>query len=548
VWWEQIVQAESSALRDFTVDRRVWLLSSVALLIGVGATFLAVILLRLIAISTNFFYYHRFSSVSVSPAGSSLGYWMILVPVLGGLLVGVMARFGSDKIRGHGIPEAIEAILLNRARVDPKIAILKPISAAIAIGSGGPFGAEGPIIMTGGALGSLVAQWIHLTDAERTTLLVAGAAAGMSATFASPVAAILLAVELLLFEWRPRSLVPVAIASATAGILRVYLLGPGPLFAMPVISNVHKVEFSVGALLLGAIVGLIAAGMSRMMYAFEDMFEHLHVHWMWWPAIGGLGIGVGGLFFPRGLGVGYDNIAQLLHGNAPLALIVGILIAKSLMWAFSLGSGTSGGVLAPLLMIGGAVGAFGGHLAHASIEAQAFWALIGMGSMLAGSLGVPLTAILFSLEVTHCLPALLPLTMGCISAYLVTALLMPRSILTEKLSRRGYHLTREYGVDPLELVIVSELMSPVADVETIPGSAALPELFTYADGTCRGAADLMATEGVASIPVVDRATRRVSGTLTLQDLLRGRSKAVVRERERLRLFDHLNGARAEEHN
>jgi chloride channel protein, CIC family len=542
------VQTESSALRDFTVDHRVWLLAGVALVIGIGATFLAVILLRLIAISTNLFYYHRFSAVAVSPAGSSLGHWMILIPVVGGLLVGLMARFGSDKIRGHGIPEAIEAILLNRARVDPKIAILKPISAAIAIGSGGPFGAEGPIIMTGGALGSLVAQWIRLTDAERTTLLVAGAAAGMSATFATPVAAILLAVELLLFEWRPRSLVPVAIASATAGMLRVYLLGAGPLFPMPVISNLYRVQFSVGALFLGALVGLIAAGMSRMMYAFEDLFEHLHVHWMWWPAIGGLGVGVGGLFFPRGLGVGYDNIAELLHGNAPLALIFGILIAKSLMWAFSLGSGTSGGVLAPLLMIGGAVGALAGHLTHASLEAQAFWALIGMGSMLAGSLGVPLTAILFSLEVTHCLPALLPLTVGCISAYLVTALLMPRSILTEKLSRRGYHLTREYGVDPLELVIVNELMSPVPQVETFTGSAALPEVFTYADGTCRGAAELMATEGVASIAVVDRATHRLSGTLTLQDLLRGRSKAVVRERERLRLFNHPNGAGGGEHN
>jgi hypothetical protein len=316
---------------------------------------------------------------------------------------------------------------------------------------------------------------------------------------------------------------------------------------MPLISNGHRVQFSIGALLLGAIVGLIAAGMSRMMYAFEDMFEHLHVHWMWWPAIGGLGIGIGGLFFPRGLGVGYDNIAELLHGNAPLALIVGILIAKSLMWAFSLGSGTSGGVLAPLLMIGGSVGALAAHLAHVSVEAQAFWALIGMGSMLAGSLGVPLTAILFSLEVTHCLPALLPLTMGCISSYLVTALLMPRSILTEKLSRRGYHLTREYGVDPLELVIVSELMSPVPQAAHST-SASLPELFAYADTTCRGAAELMATEGIASIPVVDRATRRVSGTLTLQDLLRGRSKAVVRERERLRLFDHRNGTGAGEHN
>src|SRR6202789_3874860 len=532
------MKSEPSALRDFTVDRRVWLLSGVSIGIGACATALAVLLLRCIALSTNLFYYHRFSSAYVSPAGSPLGYWMVVVPVLGGAIVGLMARFGSDKIRGHGIPEAIEAILLNRARVDPKIAILKPISAAIAIGSGGPFGAEGPIIMTGGAFGSLIAQWIHLTDAERTTLLVAGAAAGMSATFATPVAAILLAVELLLFELRPRSLVPVAIASATAAILRGYLLGAGPLFQMPGVSGVDRIPFAVGAVLLGALVGLVAAGMSRLMYWFEDLFERLPIHWMWWPALGGIGIGVGGLFFPRGLGVGYDNIAQLLRGQATIGLIAGLLIAKSLMWAFSLGSGTSGGVLAPLLMIGGAVGALAGHLAHATTEMQAFWALIGMGSMLAGSLGVPLTAILFSLEVTHCLPALLPLTMGCIAAYLVTALLMPRSILTEKLSRRGYHLTREYGVDPLELVIVSELMSPVPRVDGLQAKAGLPELFTYADNTCRGAAELMATEGVASIPVVDRATRRVSGTLTLQDLLRGRSKAIVRERERLRLFDH----------
>jgi chloride channel protein, CIC family len=535
------VKSESSVLRDFTVDGRVWLLSGVALVIGVGATFLAVLLLRLIAISTNLFYYHRFSSVYVSPAGSPLGHWMFVVPVLGGVIVGLMARFGSDKIRGHGIPEAIEAILLNRARVDPKIAILKPISAAIAIGSGGPFGAEGPIIMTGGAFGSLIAQWIRLTDAERTTLLVAGAAAGMSATFATPVAAILLAVELLLFELRPRSLVPVAIASATAAILRGYLLGPGPLFQMPVVSGVDRISFAVGAVLLGAFVGLVAAGMSRMMYAFEDLFERLPIHWMWWPALGGIGIGVGGIFFPRGLGVGYDNIAQLLRGNAPIALIVGILLAKSLMWAFSLGSGTSGGVLAPLLMIGGAVGAMAGHLGHASVEMQACWALIGMGAMLAGSLGVPLTAILFSLEVTHCLPALVPLVLGCVTAYLVTALLMPRSILTEKLSRRGYHLTREYGIDPLEIVMVRELMSSVGEGFVLDGKAALPEHFIYADCTCRSAAELMATEGVGSLLVADRGTQRISGEITIQDLLKGRNKAVVRETERLRLAGSFNG-------
>jgi chloride channel protein, CIC family len=531
------MNSESSVLRDFTVDRRVWLLSGVALVIGVGATFLAVLLLRLIALATNIFYYHRLSWVSVSPAGSPLGYWMVVVPIIGGIIVGLMARFGSDKIRGHGIPEAIEAILLNRARVAPKIAVLKPVSAAIAIGSGGPFGAEGPIIMTGGAFGSLIAQWIHLTDAERTTLLVAGAAAGMSATFGTPVAAVLLAVELLLFEMRPRSLAPVAAASATAAILRGYFLGHGPLFAMPNIGDVDRIPTAVAALLLGAVIGLLAAGLSRMMYAFEDSFEHLPLHWMWWPAVGGIGIGIGGLFFPRGLGVGYDNIAELLRGNAPLALIVGILAAKSLMWAFSLGSGTSGGVLAPLLMIGGAAGALAGHLAHTSTEAQAFWALIGMGAMLAGSLGVPMTAILFSLEVTHCLPALLPLTLGCVVAYLVTALIMPRSILTEKLSRRGYHLTREYGVDPLEIVIVGDLMTPVTQHATVTEKSNLPELFIYADSTSRSAAELMATEGIVSLPVVERSSQQVRGTITLQDLLKGRTKAVVREHERLRLAD-----------
>jgi chloride channel protein, CIC family len=530
------LRAEPSILRDFTVDKRVWLLSSVSVGIGALATLLAVLLLRAIALSTNLFYYHRFSIKAATPAGSSLGYWMVLVPILGGLIVGLMARYGSDKIRGHGIPEAIEAILLHRAKVDPKIAILKPVSAAIAIGSGGPFGAEGPIIMTGGAAGSLIGQWLKLTDAERTTLLVAGAAAGMSATFATPVAAILLGVELLLFEWRPRSLVPVAFASATAGLLRVYWLGSGPLFPMPALTDTVHASFAVAALLLGGIIGLVSAGMSRMMYAFEDLFEHLHIHWMWWPAVGGIGVGIGGLFFPRGLGVGYDNIAQLLRGNAPMGLIFGILIAKSLMWASSLGSGTSGGVLAPLLMIGGAVGGLAGHLLHAPLEIQALWVLIGMGSMLAGSLGVPLTAILFSLEVTHNLPALLPLAIACIASYVVTALIMPRSILTEKLSRRGYHLSREYGVDPLELVLVKEVMSPApVNAAAVP----LPSVFVYADATTRDAAEIMATEGLEAVPVADRKTGQVCGVLSIRDLLQVRGRSRERENERLRLFWHV---------
>ncbi len=355
------MKSRPSALRDFTVDRRVWMLSGVALVIGTGAAALAVLLLRAIAIATNLFYYHRLSLAMVGPARSPLSRWLMpLIPIVGGLLVGIMARYGSDKIRGHGIPKAIEAIPLRGARVDPMVALLKPLSAAIAIGSGGPFGAEGPIIMTGGPFGSLVAQWLKLTDAERTTLLVAGAAAGMSATFSAPLAAILLAVELLLFEWQPRSLVPVALASVMAGALRISWLGAGPLFPVDFHASIPLPRTLLVAGPLGILVGLASAGLSKLMYGFEDGFEHicgrLRIHWMWWPAIGGVGIGLGGYFFPRGLGVGYDNIAELLRGNAPAGLLLGLLVAKSLMWAFSLSSGTSGGVLAPLLMIGAALG------------------------------------------------------------------------------------------------------------------------------------------------------------------------------------------------
>jgi CIC family chloride channel protein len=536
------MKSRPSALRDFTVDRRVWLLTGVALVIGTGAAALAVLLLRAIALATNFFYYHRMSLAMVGPAGSPLPWWArMLAPVVGGLLVGLMAHYGSDKIRGHGIPEAIEAILLKGARVDPKVALLKPLSAAIAIGSGGPFGAEGPIIMTGGAFGSLIAQWLRLTDAERTTLLVAGAAAGMSATFAAPLAAVLLAVELLLFEWRPRSLIPVAVASVTAGALRIGWLGAGPLFPLEMGGSFPLLQTLLVAAPLGMLVGLGAAGLSRLMYGLEDAFEHicgrLGLHWMWWPAIGGVGIGVGGIFFPRGLGVGYDNIAELLRGNAPLGLLAGLLVAKSLMWAFSLSSGTSGGVLAPLLMIGAAMGEMAARLAHMPGQIQAVWALMGMGAMLSGALGVPLTAILFSLELTHALPALLPLALACTGAYLVTSLAMPRSILTEKLSRRGYHLSREYGVDPLEMVSVAEVMTELVEedgVEAVPSE--LPEVLAYSDETCRAVAEEMATSGLMTMPVVDRKTGRICGTIGAQELLAGRKRAVERESQRNRAF------------
>jgi len=533
------VKSRPSALRDFTVDQRTWLLSAVALGIGSGAAALAVILLRAIALMTNIFYYHRISLAMVGPARSPEGRWlMALAPVVGGLIVGLMAYYGSEKIRGHGIPEAIEAILLQGARVPPKLAVLKPISAAIAIGSGGPFGAEGPIIMTGGAFGSLVAQWLKLSDAERTTLLVAGAAAGMSATFATPIAAILLAVELLLFEMRPRSLAPVAVASVLAGALRIWWLGPGPLFPVELQSGIHLSQSLLVAAPLGILCGMAAAGLSRLMYGLEDAFEHfggrMSVHWMWWPAIGGIGVGIGGYFFPRGLGVGYDNIAELLRGNAPLYLLVGLLAAKSLMWAFSLSSGTSGGVLAPLLMIGAAIGESLARLAHMPGETQALWALLGMGSMLAGALGVPLTAILFSLELTHALPALLPLVLACTVSYLVTSLVMPRSILTEKLSRRGYHLSREYGVDPLEIVTVAEVMTALPDGERtkLDTTEDLPQTFAYSDQTCRSVAEQMATTGLLSLKVVDRDTCEFCGIVGAAELLTGRKRAALRESER----------------
>ncbi len=536
------MKAQNSALRDFTVDRRVWLLCALAVVIGAGAAALAVLLLAAIHLATNIFYFHRFSLVFVRPSETPFRWLMPCVPVIGGVLVGLMARYGSDTIRGHGIPEAIEAILLRGARIHPGIALLKPLSAAISIGSGGPFGAEGPIIMTGGAFGSLVAQWVHLSDAERTTLLVAGAAGGMSATFATPVAAILLAVELLLFEWRPRSLLPVAIASATASLLRDVWIGHGPMFPMRAMPEHLTWLLAPAALGFGMLTGLIAAGLSRLMYGFEDLFGKLPVHWMWWPAIGGIGVGIGGIFFPRGLGVGYDNIAQLLAGHATWTLIVGLLVAKALMWTFSLGSGTSGGVLAPLLMIGGALGTLAATLAHASPEMQALWALLGMAAMLSGSLGIPMTATVFALELTHSLPAFLPLLLAAAGAHLVTALILPRSILTEKLGRRGFHLTREYGVDPLEMVTVGEVMDhmsleadgPFADDDFI--SWALPEMFAYSDETCRVTAERMASAASTVLPVFERDTRVYVGQLSLMNLLIGRQKAFEREQLRLRAF------------
>ena len=459
-------------LGDFTTSRRVLRISLLAVGIGVVAAFIAFALLKLIALFTNLFFFQRLSFAPASPADNHLGVFIIIVPVIGGLIIGLMAKYGSDRIRGHGIPEAIEAILLGGSRVQPKIAVLKPVSSAISIGSGGPFGAEGPIIMTGGAVGSMIAQFFHLTNAERKTLLVAGAAAGMSATFAAPVAAVLLAVELLLFEWKPRSLIPVALASAAAAAARRLVLDPGPLFPVPEHPTFVGYEGLFACVIAGILAGVLSMLLTRAVYASEDAFAKLPIHWMWWPAIGGLAIGIGGYIFPQALGVGYDTIGALLQGNVAIKVIIGVLIVKSAIWAISLGSGTSGGVLAPLLMMGGALGGIEAMFLPA--EGAGFWPLVSMGAILGGTMRSPLTGIVFAFELTHDINMFLPLLVAVTIAHGFTVLTLGRSILTEKIARRGFHMSREYSIDPMEITFTREVMR--TDIIALPEDLTLAEL------------------------------------------------------------------------
>ena len=515
-------------LGDFTTTWRVLPISGLAIVIGVVSAYVALGLLRLIGFFTNLFFYGRIRTDLVSPAGNHLGYWVVLVPVIGGLIVGFMARFGSERIRGHGIPEAIESILLHGAKVEPKLAILKPVSAAIAIGSGGPFGAEGPIIMTGGAFGSLIAQFFHLTSAERKTLLVAGAAAGMSATFAAPFAAVLLAVELLLFEWKPRSFIPVVFASITAEAARIHLLGPGPLFHVPA----HNVAFSpailFGCLLTGLLAGGLSAALTGLVYGVEDAFAHLKkIHWMWWPPMGALAVGIGGLIYPRALGVGYDVIGQLLQGDASHQIILGVLLAKSLIWGISLGSGTSGGVLAPLLMMGGALGAL--ESLFLPSQGPGFWQLISMGAILGGTMRSPLTGVIFSFELTNDYHSILPLLISCVVAHAFTVLTLKRSILTEKISRRGHHLTREYVVDPLEALAVEDVMR--TNITALPAETTLGDLEHALNSN-------PANRGQRLYPVIDGGNR-VLGVVTRSDLRQIRNEIGNGRNQHVRLCDVL---------
>jgi len=555
--------------------RRIVFISGLAILVAFGAGFVAVVLMRLIGLITNLSFYGRFSTEFSSPADNHLGLWVILVPVVGGVIVGIMARYGSAAIRGHGIPEAMEQVLYNESRVPPRVTILKPVSAAFAIGTGGPFGAEGPIIATGGALGSLVGQLVRTTADERKVLLAAGAAAGMAATFGSPVSAVLLAIELLLFEYRARSLVPVALASATATAVRIAFMGSGPIFPM---SNIVQPGGAALAtyIVLGAVVGLASVYVTRAVYAIEDGFDKLPIHWMWWPAIGGLAVGIIGYFAPHTMGVGYDNIEHIVAGNIVGVALLVLVVAKFVSWAISLGSGTSGGTLAPLFTIGGGLGSLLGSVVIALAPGLGLdvrvAALVGMAAIFAGASRAMLASVVFAFETTRQPLGLLPLLGGCSAAYLVSLLMMRSTIMTEKLARRGTDVESDYAVDYLSQILVKDVASP--DVVALDADDAIEEVRDWmasredesrhqgfpvvdkdgtllgvvgrgdlldlelpidakvrdvikrppvvisAESTVRQAADHMVRQGVGRLPVVTRADPdHVVGIVTRSDLL-----------------------------
>jgi H+/Cl- antiporter ClcA len=435
------------------------LISLLAIVVGILASVVALVLTRLIGLVTNLAFYGRVSTALVSPADNALGLFVIAIPVLGGLVVGVMARWGSAAIRGHGIPEAMEQVLFNESRVAPRLTILKPLSAAIAIGTGGPFGAEGPIIATGGALGSLLGQVIPITAHERKALLAAGAAAGMTATFGTPVAAVILAVELLLFEYRAQSIIPVALASATAAAVRGQITGFGPVFEMPHVAPILPLAllFYVG---LGALLGVFSVWITRAVYTVEDLFERLPVHWMWWPAMGGLVVGLVGYYAPHTLGVGYDNIEHILSGRIVGGALLALCVLKFASWVIALGSGTSGGTLAPLFTVGGALGGLMGAAAASVIPQLGvdprMAAVVGMAALFAGASHATLASAIFAFEATHEQAAVLPLLGGCVAAYLVSCLFMRTSIMNEKIARRGIVVRGELAVDLLEQLRVRD--------------------------------------------------------------------------------------------
>lgn len=487
-------------------------MAALSILTGIMAGFIARLLTGLIGIITNLCFYGKFSTDFSSPANNNLGLFVIFVPVIGAVIVGFMAKYGSTGIRGHGIPEAMEQVILNESRIPPRLTFLKPISAAFSIGTGGPFGAEGPIIATGGAFGSLIGQLLHTSATERKTLLAAGAAAGMAATFGTPVSSVLLAVELLLFEFKPQSLIPVTLASTAATAVRFYFLGTEPIFRLTNITPPDSAAMFF-YLVIGALVGLAAVFVTRSVYKIEDAFDKLPVHWMWWPAIGAVAVGIIGYFVPKTMGVGYDNIENILAGSITGKALIILFVFKFISWSISLGSGTSGGTLAPLFTIGGGLGALLGSLGiflfpDVGLDVR-LAALVGMAALFAGSARALLTSIIFAFETTMQPVGLLPLLAGCSAAYLVSSLLMKHTIMTEKIARRGIKIPFEYEADFLDQARVKECAT--YNVVTING-----------DDTVEKVKEWLATGSVGSFhhgyPVIDSKNNLI-GSLSRKEIL-----------------------------
>ena len=499
--------------RDAAGQGRVLFLVALAIPIAIAAAFIAQGFTHLIGFVTNLSFYGKFSSAFISPAANNLGLWVIAVPVCGGILVGLMARYGAKAIRGHGIPEAMEQVLFNESRVSPRLTFLKPLSSAIAIGTGGPFGAEGPIIATGGAIGSLCGQLLKTNADERKILLAAGAAAGMTATFGSPLSALLLAIELLLFEYRTRSFVPVAFACTIAAGIRMAFMGSEPIFGMERLPPPGGWAI-VGYIMLGAIVGVASVWATRAIYWIEDAFEKLPIHWMWWPAIGGLAVGIVGYFAPLTMGVGYDNIDNILNGSLIGKALIALLVLKFASWSISLGSGTSGGTLAPLFTFGGAIGSLLGAAAARLAPAMGMdhrtAALVGMAAMFAGASHALLASVIFAFETTLQPFGLLPLLGGCSTAYIISKLMMPHSIMTEKIARRGLRLNADYSADPLARLSVKDAASP--DVVCLRHSQTV-------DRVSRWLASGKSGSTHTGFPVLDD-DQKVIGVLTRKDITR----------------------------
>jgi chloride channel protein, CIC family len=516
---KEVSRESSSKLNEISTysdaQFRMPLVSALAAAVGLIAGVIAFLLYNLIALFTNLIFFHHVSFKMVSIREHHLGYWVIVVPVIGGIIVGLMAKYGSRKIRGHGIPEAMEAVLTNRSRIEPKVAILKPISAAIAIGTGGPFGAEGPIIQTGGAFGSLIGQVLHTTPSERKVLLACGAAAGMSATFSTPIAAVILAIELLLFEFKSRSFIPLVIASTLATSVHYILMGRGPMFEVGVV-NFGLPTALPWYILLGVLCGLAAVGFSRALYWVEDMFERLPIEDTWWPAIGALGLGVIGFFVPRVLGVGYDTISDILTGSLGLKLLLIVMLAKAVALLVSLGSGTSGGLLAPMFMSSAAMGgafaiAVNRIFPHAGLAPAAF-ALVAMGAVFGAASRATFTFIIFAFEITRDYNAVLPLMLVSVIADGIAVTLMPHSsIMTEKLARRGLRINTEYEPDVLTGVMVADSMK--LDPPTVSQTTTIREV---ADRIAQHDPILSRHHGVL---VVDD-EKKLVGVMTRGDLLR----------------------------